>query len=104
MAIFNSHGVITHSQGITTRTSRFLFISSYPYTGPRIFSVYCFEAIEPHLWRLRSLNLFMYSQNMKVDLVENAGFVDVIHDGEVLFRIGSSADQERRSRAGTIVQ
>jgi hypothetical protein len=95
---FESRNLPVDSQVLRTEKAEFLFATVYPYSGPNIFDVYCFERIEKELWHLRSLCLFVYSPSMKVELVRDREFINVLHDGEVLFKVGSAAAQERRNR------
>jgi hypothetical protein len=92
---------------ISTQTSQvhsddgdFFFVSSYPYSGPRIFNVYCYERIDPDLWRLRAVLVFVSSGTMRVEFQKTAGYVEVVHEGKPLFKIAAAADQEHQDRKG----
>jgi hypothetical protein len=99
---FTRRNLSTQMEEVSVGGDDFFFVSSYPYSGPRIFNVYCFERIEPTLWRLRAVLLFASSRAMRVEFKTGPGYVEIVHEGKPLFRITPAAQQERhdRNRAG----
>jgi hypothetical protein len=82
-----SHGF--DLQDVRTRTSRFLFVTTHPYSGSSVFNAFCFEQLNPSLWRLRSELLFHQSNSMQLRFVPEGDVVNVLQDGQVVFKIVS---------------
>lgn len=63
-----------------------------------MFDVHCYERIEPDLWHLRAQFVFAHSPIMQVEFTPDGEFVNVVHDGQISFKIRSTAEQTRKNR------
>ncbi len=84
---------------VQAETSQFLFVTAYPYTGPAIFSVYCYEEINPALWHLRAVVPIIEAHMAAASFAADGNSVKVICDGEVILKVGSVAAAVRKEQA-----
>jgi hypothetical protein len=85
------------TKAITARNARFAFVTAYPYRGPNVFSIYCFEQIDTDTWHLRAVIPVIEAQDATPRFIWDGGSVKVLIDGRMILSVDSVAETMRRA-------
>jgi hypothetical protein len=82
---------------MTAGDARFAFVTAYPYRGPNVFGIYCFEQITRDTWHLRAVIPVIEAQDATPTFIWDGGPVKVVVDGRAILTVNSVAETMRRA-------
>jgi len=90
-----AHGMRTRE--VQTKDAHFLFVTIVPYSNSTILGTYCFEQTERDFWALRTMLVFQRVRGVDLEFVPDGDFVNVVHEGKVLFKVAGAASERQQS-------
>lgn len=89
------HGMRTRE--VQAKGGHFLFVTRIPYSSSNVLTTYCFEQTERDFWNLRALLVFARVRSVYLEFVPNGDFVNVVHEGKVLFKVAGAASERQQN-------